>query len=69
MYMALRHYGAILERQLDLKRERIAESARTLVFHLPLKCRGRQDHIPIAEAADHGGQSRRGTARGGSSER
>lgn len=41
MYMALRHDGAILETQLDLKRERIAESAR-LVLHLPLKSRPRK---------------------------
>lgn len=41
MYMAVRHYGTILERQLDLKRERIAESAR-LVWDLPLKSRPRR---------------------------
>lgn len=49
---------AILERQLNLKQERITESARRPVLHLPSKSRGLQDHIRNAAmvAADGGRQ-------------
>lgn len=50
----------ILERQLDTKWKRIAELARRMVLHVPLKSPGRQDQIPTAANADHGGQSSRG---------